>query len=80
MSVSEQRHKGESGAGLERVGLGTTILSVLAAFFGVQGSRARARDFSRGSAPLFFGVALALTGVFVLLLMLVVRVLIRQAV
>lgn len=57
-----------------RVGLLTTVGSVLAAFFGVQSSRARVRDFSQGSAGLFLGVALALTAGLVLALIGIVRV------
>lgn len=63
----------------QRVGVVATILSVLAAFFGVQSSRARKRDFSHGSPVLFIGIALALTVGFVLTLVLIVQLLIRQA-
>lgn len=62
-----------------RVGLGATVISVLSAFFGVQSSRKRQRDFSRGSPLLFFVVALALTGAFVATLVLVVRLVLRGA-
>lgn len=60
-----------------RTGLATTVGSVLCAFFGVQSSRARRRDFSTGSPSLFFAVALGLTAVFAILLMLAVRLLLR---
>lgn len=56
-----------------------TVFSVLAAFFGVQSSRNRRRDFSRGTPAAFFAVALLLTGVFAGILMLVVRALLAQA-
>lgn len=46
------------------VGLRQTLASVLAAFFGVQSSRNRERDFSRGNPWAFAAVALLLTGVF----------------
>jgi hypothetical protein len=46
------------------VGLRQTVASVLAAFFGVQNSRNRKRDFARGNPWTFFAVALLLTGVF----------------
>lgn len=62
-----------------RVGLLATIASVLAAFFGVQGSRARERDFSRGSPGLFFAVALALTAGFALILFTIVRLVVHHA-
>lgn len=54
-------------------GLLTTIGSVLCAFFGVQSSRARVRDFTRGSPLMFVGVALALTGAFAMGLIGLVR-------
>ncbi len=63
----------------KRVGLAATIGSVLAAFFGVQNSRARERDFSRGSPVLFFAVALALTAAFALSLVAVVRIVVSRA-
>lgn len=62
-----------------KVGLLPTIGSVLAAFFGVQSSRVRVRDFSYGSPVLFFGVALALTAAFALTLIAVAQLLVRQA-
>lgn len=62
-----------------QVGLPATVASVLAAFFGVQSSRARERDFSRGSPALFFAVALALTGAFALTLFAIVRVVVLHA-
>ncbi len=65
--------------GAAHVGLLTTIGSVLAAFFGVQTSRARVRDFSRGSPALFFGVALVLTAGFVFALLGIVRLILLQA-
>lgn len=62
-----------------RVSLLTTVGSVLAAFFGVQTSRARVRDFSHGSPALFFGVALVLTAGFVFVLLGAVRLILSQA-
>ena len=62
-----------------RVGLLATVGSVLSAFFGVQSSRVRERDFSRGSPALFFGIALLLTAALVLGLLGIVRVLLSQA-
>ena len=63
----------------ERVGLGATIASVLSAFFGVQSSRARMRDFTRGSPWLFFLVAVLLTAAFAGILLTVVHLLVQQA-
>lgn len=60
------------------VSLWQTITSVLAAFFGVQSSRNRARDFARGNPFAFFIVALALTGVFVMIVLGVVRLILGQ--
>ena len=61
------------------VGLLATIGSVLAAFCGIQTSRARVRDFSRGSPALFITVAVVMTLVLVLTLIVIVRVLLHQA-
>jgi hypothetical protein len=63
-----------------RVGLIATIASVLSAFFGVQSSRARERDFTRGSPALFLIVALALTATFALTLLGLVHLLLSKAV
>ena len=63
-----------------RVGLIATLGSVLSAFFGVQNSRARKRDFTHGSPVLFFGVALALTATFALSLLGIVHLVLSQAV
>ncbi len=57
----------------ESVGLKATVLSVLAAFFGVQSQRNRERDFTRGSPAAFIGVASAMTAGLVLVLVLVVQ-------
>lgn len=61
------------------VGLLATIGSVLAAFCGIQNSRARVRDFSRGSPALFITVAVVMTIALVLTLIVIVRVLLHQA-
>ena len=74
--VSETRRPSTQDAA---PGLLTTAGSVLCAFFGVQSSRARVRDFTRGSPGMFVGVALALTALLVLVLYGVVQVLLRQA-
>jgi Protein of unknown function (DUF2970) len=56
-----------------------TIKSVGAAFFGVQSSANRERDFKHGKASHFIAVGLAATVVFVLVLILAVRFALRQA-
>lgn len=60
-----------------RVGLLATIGSVLMAMLGVQSSKVRERDFTRGNPWLFVAVAVAMTGAFAATLMLVVRMLVR---
>ncbi|TDU31064.1 DUF2970 family protein [Panacagrimonas perspica] len=62
----------------ERVGIIATIASVLSAFGGVQSSKARERDFSRGSPVLFFAVAVALTAGFALTLITVARIVVGR--
>jgi hypothetical protein len=63
----------------EGLGLLQTVGSVLASFFGVQSARRRERDFSRGSAPRFIAVGLAMTLALILVIWLVVRLVLRQA-
>lgn len=62
-----------------RVGVLATTGSVLAAFFGVQSSRVRVRDFSHGSPLLFIAVASVLTAALVLLLYGLVQLILHQA-
>lgn len=63
-----------------RVSFWQTVSSVLAAFFGVQSSKARQRDFTSGNPLAFIVVALALTALFVLTLVTIVRVILHLAV
>lgn len=51
--------------------------SVLAAAFGVQSGKNRARDFSRGKPSHFILLGLLFTGVFILLLYSVVRLVLQ---
>jgi hypothetical protein len=53
--------------------------SVLASFFGVQNSRNRERDFTRGKASHFIVLGILCTAGFVLTVWLVVRLVLRQA-
>tara|TARA_R110000850_G_scaffold265250_5_gene394749 strand:- start:23040 stop:23309 length:270 start_codon:yes stop_codon:yes gene_type:complete len=63
----------------KRVGLLQTLLSVLSAFFGVQSSRVRQRDFTSGSPRMFLIIAVAMTLALVLGLALVVRLIMAQS-
>ncbi len=65
---------------LPRLSFWQTVSSVLAAFFGVQSSRARQRDFSRGDPFAFIVVGVLMTAVFVATLVLVVKLILRMAV
>ncbi|MOA06492.1 hypothetical protein D3C78_1261280 [compost metagenome] len=53
------------------------LQSVLAAAFGVQSGKNRARDFSRGKPSHFILLGLLFTGIFVLLLYSVVRLVLQ---
>jgi hypothetical protein len=55
------------------------IGSVLASFFGVQSSKNRERDFKHGKAAHFIVVGLLATATFVGLVILLVRLALRQA-
>lgn len=63
----------------DRVGLLQTVASVAASFFGVQSSRNRERDFSKGKAGHFIAVGLAMTVLFVLIVVVAVRLALRNA-
>lgn len=56
-----------------------TVASVLAAFFGVQTSKARKRDFTHGKAWHFIVIGLVTTIVFVLVLIAIVRLVLAAA-
>jgi hypothetical protein len=56
-----------------------TIASVNAAFFGVQSSKNRKRDFTRGKPLHFVLIALVMTGVFAGVVWLAVRLILRSA-
>lgn len=56
-----------------------TVVSVLASFFGVQSHENRVRDFSGGKPIVFIIVAIVLTVVFVLSLVMVVKLMLRNA-
>lgn len=56
-----------------------TIFSVLASFFGVQSEKNRVRDFSSGKPIVFIVVAIVLTVVFVLTLVTIVKLMLKDA-
>jgi len=56
-----------------------TVGSVGAAFFGVQSSKNRERDFKHGRAWMFIAVGAVMTTLFVLGLVLVVKLMLRNA-
>jgi hypothetical protein len=57
-----------------------TIKSVAASFFGVQSSKNRDRDFKHGKAVHFIVVGIVATVVFILMIVVVVRLVLRTAV
>lgn len=56
-----------------------TAASVFAAAFGVQSAKNRQRDFKQGKAAHFIVAGIVFTAAFVLTLVIVVRVVLRQA-
>ena len=56
-----------------------TIASVAASFFGVQSSKNRQRDFTHGKASHFIVVGVIATAVFILVVIVAVRLALRQA-
>lgn len=65
----EERH--------QEVGLARVVASVLAAMFGVRGSRAHERDFTHGRPAAYVIVGLILTALFVLTLSGIVVLILR---
>ncbi len=63
----------------EQVSLWQTVGSVLAAFYGVQSSRAWRRDFSKGNALTFILTGLVMTAAFVGILLGIVKLILRNA-
>ena len=62
-----------------RQGLLQTFASVAASFFGVQSSKNRQRDFTKGKAGHFIAVGLIMTAVFIFIVWLAVRIALRSA-
>ncbi|MGH8530301.1 MAG: DUF2970 domain-containing protein [Nevskiales bacterium] len=56
-----------------------TIASVMASFFGVQSSKNRERDFTHGRADVFIAVGLGMTVVFILIIVTVVKLVLKNA-
>ncbi len=69
----------ESRAGDGSPSLMQVVGSVLASFFGVQSSRARERDFTRGRPWVYIVVGLVATIVFILTVWFVVRTVVGAA-
>lgn len=61
MSTDEKQETGQSG----KVGLLAVMMSVMAAMFGVRGSKAHERDFTRGKPSAYILVGLLFTVLFV---------------
>ena len=53
--------------------------SVLASFFGVQGRKARERDFKHGRAGVFIAVAFGMVALFVITMLIVVKLVLKHA-
>ena len=62
-----------------KIGLFATIGSVLMAMFGVQSSKARERDFTRGSPAMFIAIGIGMTPLFIVVLVTIVHLLLRKA-
>lgn len=61
------------------VSLWQTFASVAASFFGVQSSKNRERDFSKGRPLHFIVIALVMTAAFVTTIVVVVKLVLRNA-
>jgi hypothetical protein len=56
-----------------------TLASTLASFFGVQSSKNRQRDFTHGKPAHFIAMGLVVTALFVLMVVMLVKLALRQA-
>ena len=61
-------HDNSAGDPQEKIGLFAVVMSVMAAMFGVRGSRAHERDFAKGRPAVYILVGLVFTVLFVGLL------------
>lgn len=61
------------------VGLWSTFKSVASAFFGVQSSKNRQRDFTHGSFSNFFIIAVVMTAGFILIVFLAAKLALKLA-
>ncbi|MBV2131723.1 DUF2970 domain-containing protein [Pseudomonas sp. MAP12] len=75
--MSEQQPQRNDDQDKPPLTLRQMLQSVLAAAFGVQSGKNRARDFSRGKPSHFILLGLLFTGIFVLLLYSVVRLVLQ---
>ncbi len=76
MSASKKPKSPEDDAA---VSLWQTFASVAASFFGVQSSKNRTRDFSKGRPLHFIVIALVMTVAFVTTIVVVVKLVLRNA-
>lgn len=76
--MSDDRHRDDSRED-RPPSLGQTVMSVLAAFFGVQSSANRERDFTRGRPIHFILIGLVATVAFILALVMIVRLILATA-
>ncbi len=56
-----------------------TVVSVAASFFGVQSSKNRKRDFSKGKPGHFIVIGLVMTALFILTVVMAVKLALRSA-
>lgn len=56
-----------------------TVKSVNAAFFGVQSSKNRERDFTKGKASHFIVIGILMTAVFIFVLLFIVKMALKNA-
>ncbi|MBV8063623.1 MAG: DUF2970 domain-containing protein [Nevskia sp.] len=63
----------------EQPGLGRAIVSAMAAAFGVQSDKNRERDFKHGKARNFIIAGVLFTALFILVIVVVVKLVLRQA-
>ncbi|MNZ60150.1 hypothetical protein D3C78_782120 [compost metagenome] len=74
-----ESHKPDEQPGDQHLSLRQMLQSVLAAAFGVQSNKNRARDFSRGKPSHFIALGLLFTGLFVLAVFGVVKLVLRAS-
>lgn len=76
MSEEQPRKHDEAPA---EVGVWSTFKSVAAAFFGVQSSKNRKRDFTRGKASHFIVIGIVMTVGFIFVVLLAAKLALKSA-